>query len=191
MKDFSKMSDSELTTILKSDKKSSKEAAFAEIYNRYNNMVYNYCVKFLNNRNDAYDVFQDIFLNFIQYVNREGSVNNLKHFLLKSSRNSCINYIKKHKEKVELDLDKIDFYSEEIEYDKLEKLRYAISLLEPSLKEVTILRYYEDLSYEEIANMINESLGVVRNRIYRGKKRIIEILEKLNKKDEKKIKINK
>lgn len=191
MKDFSKMSDSELTTILQSDKKSSKEAAFAEIYNRYNHMVYNYCIKFLNNRNDAYDVFQDIFLNFIQYVNREGSINNLKHFLLKSSRNSCINYIKKHKEKVELDLDKIDFYSEEIEYDKLDKLKYAISLLEPSLKEVTILRYYEDLSYEEIANMINESLGVVRNRIYRGKKRIIEILEKLNKKNEKKIKINK
>lgn len=191
MKDFSKMSDSELTTILQSDKKSSKEAAFAEIYNRYNHMVYNYCIKFLNNRNDAYDVFQDIFLNFIQYVNREGSINNLKHFLLKSSRNSCINYIKKHKEKVELDLDKIDFYSEEIEYDKLDKLKYAISLLEPSLKEVTILRYYEDLSYEEIANMINESLGVVRNRIYRGKKRILEILEKLNKKNEKKIKINK
>ena len=62
-----KMIDEELVRLIKTDKKSAEEV-FTELYNRYSLRVYAYCRRFLGDRLEAEDAFQETFITFHQYI---------------------------------------------------------------------------------------------------------------------------
>ena len=57
------------------------------------------------------------------------------------------------------------------------KIDRALNLLPPKFKAVLILRIYEDLSYEEIAQTLNISTGTVMSRLFRARERMQEMLK--------------
>lgn len=162
-------------------KKGGKKAdlAFSALYKRYSPRIYAYCLRFLNDRNKAQDIFQDTFVKFYNSAKQERVMTNVPAFLLRIARNLCVNEKKSERKSISLDElgELTSNYSDNYDNNELlELIKSALEMLSDEYKDVFILREYEGLSYNEIAEMTNESLSNVKVRIHRAKQKIKEIL---------------
>ncbi|MCX7879159.1 MAG: RNA polymerase sigma factor [Ignavibacteria bacterium] len=175
--DLEKYSDYELFKLLSNGRES--EYVFKEIYRRYSGRVYTYCRKFLGNREDAMDVFQDTFIKFYESSKQEREMTNLPAFLLRIARNLCLNSLRLRKNSVELkDYMKIENANEIREQTELLNLiQNALTNLPTELREIFILREYQGMSYQEIAEFLGISMSNVKIRIFRAKEKLREILQ--------------
>lgn len=175
--DFSKYSDNELYSFIVNSPEY-KDRAFAEIYSRYSTQVFRYCTKMINEKSKRDDVFQDTFLKFLRYANKEREMTNLLSYLLKISRNLCFDANKKQEyqivsiEDVTISIQNYDNDSKELQ----NLVNMALDLIPEDQREAFILQTYNDMSYNEIAEIMNVPLTTVRNWIVRSKRRIREIL---------------
>lgn len=176
-KSFSKYSDPELYCMLR-EKKPRAEAAFAELYARHSQRVYAYCLRVTGNQEEANDIFQDTFYKFFESAKTNRNIENVTGFLITITRNLCLNY--KRDKKINLDLDNFSFSTNDTHYEEkemLELIARALEFLDFSSREVFILRQYQGMSYKEIADITGDSAAAIKNRVWRAKEKIKEILE--------------
>ena len=103
---------------------------------------------------------------------------NVAGFLLKIARNQCMNSVRTQKQTVSFEEYMVGTNSNRLEKDELLNLiKTALELLPPEYKDVFLLREYEGLSYQEIAEVTETPLSTIKVRIYRKKKKIREILQ--------------
>ena len=140
------------------------ERAFGELYARYSSRVYAYCRRFLGNREEAEDVFQETFIRF-------------PGFLLKIARNLCVTIKKNvvHNVTIE-DYMAVNSDNSVDKNEMLDLIKYAMELLPDNYREFFVLREYNGLSYKEIADLTGESMTSVKGKIHRAKQKIREIL---------------
>jgi RNA polymerase sigma-70 factor (ECF subfamily) len=175
MINYSKYKDVDLVAALK-DKKQA-ESAFAELYTRHSNRIYSYCLRIMGTEEDAQDVFQETFLKFFTIALELKYTENVAAFLYRIARNACINYKRNLRS-----TDTIEDYklqSNDRGYDQKEILQLiarAMELLDFESKEAFILRMYHGLSYAEIAEITGDTQIAVKNRSWRAKEKIKEIL---------------
>ena len=153
------------------------EAAFAELYARYGGRVFAYCLRFLGQRDEAQDVYQETFIRFYESAQQSREMTNVPGYLLKIARNLCLNCRRNKKHPVEFE----DYQSlvqpataEKTEF--LQLITTALDMLPDDYREVFVLREYEGLSYAEIAEIVGASLSNVKVRIFRAKQKIRDIL---------------
>ncbi len=176
--EIEKLSDNELFKLL-SKKGTESELAFLEIYRRYSGRIFAYCKRFLGNKEDAMDIFQDTFVNFYQAADNKGrEMTNLPAFLLRIARNLCLNFVRQNKKTSHLeDYMRYENNSDFAENDELlGMIKIAVQQLPEDYREAFILREYEGMSYQEIAEFLNISLPLVKIRIFRAKEKLREIL---------------
>lgn len=174
---FDEYSDAELFYLLSEKDRRKSEKAFAELYARHASRVYAYCRRFLGNKEEAQDVFQETFVRFHQSAGQDRIMTNVPAFLLKIARNLCVN--SKRREKKVVQLEDYMVPGGESSNDKnelLDLIRMAMDLIPEEYREMFILREYEGLSYNEISDVTGESLATVKVRIHRAKQKIREIL---------------
>lgn len=172
-----KMSDIELYAALKLEKPSS-EKAFAELYARYSPRIFAYCRRILGDYDRAQDAFQETFVKFFNSAQQDREMTNVPAYLLRIARNLCLNMQRSNKGQISLEEYHLPL-SYDISHDKMELLSLitqAMEMLPLDYKEAFILREYEGLSYQEIADMTESSLSTVKIRIYRAKQKIRDIL---------------
>jgi RNA polymerase sigma-70 factor (ECF subfamily) len=175
-KKYEQMEDEELFSLLSKEKETA-EKAFSELYARYSPRVFAYCRRFLSNKEEAQDVFQEAFVRFFQSASDDRVMTNVPGFLLRITRNLCVNEIRRNKNNVTFEEYMVIEDHDISDKDELLNLiKRALDLLSPEYREAFVLREYEGLSYAEIAEMTNESLSNVKIRIYRAKQKIREIL---------------
>src|SRR5262249_30060461 len=98
--------------------------------------------------------------------------------------NTCMDAKKAAKRRtgVALDLDRIPGWQSQEEdaarAETTERVQRALSSLPPKLRMPVLLRYFEDFSYEEMAQALNCSLGTVASRLHKGHKLLAEKLAK-------------
>lgn len=160
-----------------SGEKEKAEAAFTELYARYGGRVFAYCLRFLGQRDEAQDAYQETFIRFYESAKKEREMTNVPGYLLKIARNLCLNSKRNKKLTVEFD----DYQSlvlpsttEKTEF--LQLITTALEMLPDEYREVFVLREYEGLSYAEIAEIVDASLANVKVRIFRAKQKIRDIL---------------
>jgi RNA polymerase sigma-70 factor (ECF subfamily) len=171
------MSDIELYAALKLEKPSS-EKAFAELYARYSPRIFAYCRRILGDYDRAQDAFQETFVKFFNSAQQEREMTNVPAYLLRIARNLCLNMQRSDKGQISLEEYHLPS-SYDMSHDKKELLlliTQAMETLPLDYKEAFILREYEGLSYQEIADMTESSLSTVKIRIYRAKQKIRDIL---------------
>lgn len=177
-KNTAKYSDNELCKMLRKEHNQS-EAAFTELYHRYSQMVHSYCTKVLNNQMLAEDIFQETFIKFFQSINPEHDNPNIPGFLLKIARNLCLND-KRDTKVVTVTIEDDNYIGgAEINYEKkelLELITRSLDLLEFDYREAFVLKEYDGLTYEEIADICNITLNNAKSRVHRAKIKIREIL---------------
>jgi len=172
--------DLELIELMRTD----DEAAFAEIYRRYSLMLISYSLKVIQEKEQAKDIVQEVFISIWKRRVNLNLSGDLSHYLLKAVRNLSIRYIEKNiteknfTKRFALFTQHLPFspYSA-LEIQELEeKIEAAINNLPPKMKEVYYLSRYENLSYKEIANklgiaettvkkQVSNALHIIRNEI--------------------------
>jgi RNA polymerase sigma-70 factor, ECF subfamily len=154
----------------------------------YMDILYNYALHMTMNSANAEDLLQDTYLKAFRFWGNFERGTNIKAWLYQIMRNSYINqYRKKVKEPKKVEYDENQFYYrisqqgsfdskylEEKSYDEIfeDEITHSLDKLTKELKTVVILSDFEDLSYEEIANIINCPIGTVRSRLHRGRKHL-------------------
>lgn len=173
---YSKYKDNELYTLLRG-RKEDAEGAFTEIYARYSQRVFAYCLRIIGNEDDAKDVFQNVFIKFYDSVHHRERMDFVGAFLLRIARNSCISFQRKNV--THLKLEDSFAKSDDFGYDQQELLQLisnAIELLDFEFREVFVLRQYHNLPYSEISKIVGDSETAVKSRYWRAKEKLKEIL---------------
>lgn len=173
---YLKYSDHELVKLLR-DEKSVSERAFTELYQRYASSVHAYCYRVLNDKDAAEDIFQETFIKFYQKIDIDNKNLNVPGFLITIARNLCLNYKRDNSQNIPIE--DMDFVHEDKSYDKtelLELITRTLDLLDFEFREAFVLREYDGLSYDEIAEITKTSIGNAKSRVSRAKSKIREIL---------------
>jgi len=170
-------------------KKNDKQA-FIKAYDLYIDQIYRFIYFKVGNREEAEDLCSAVFLKTWNHIlkNTLKDQKTLKALLYKVSRNLIIDYYRKNKERENISLndgDKLDLADEKIDVKQNLEIKSDLLVLEsklPELKdeyrEAIILRFVNELSIKEIADILDKSQGNVRVLIYRALNALRELVSK-------------
>jgi RNA polymerase sigma-70 factor (ECF subfamily) len=164
------------------------EEAFEELIARYQIPVYNLAFRLLDDPADTKDVVQEVFLKVFRNVSSFRGHSSLKTWIHRITVNEAYNYRRwfhRHRRR-ELPLDGKGGAEErtlgetladrsDSPYDVLlgaetrSLMEEELARLKPVFRQAVVLRDVENLSYEEIAEILDVSLGTVKSRIVRGR----------------------
>ncbi len=166
-------------------------SAFGDIVLKYQDRIYNLCRHMLRNANDAEDAAQDVFLKAYQALPKFRPEASLYTWLYRIATNTCIDYKKKplfeslfgdSGEGERLVYDRVsDAPSPEKLYESKQidqALQESLGKLSPKLRAIIILKEIEELSYEEIADTLEISMGTVKSRIARAREELQKLMMK-------------
>ncbi len=143
--------------------------ALEQLYSIYQPMVYTLCFRLLGNADDAEDAMQAAFVCAFRGLSRFRGESSVKTWLYRIAVNESMSLLRKRKN-APLPLDELleipggaPDCSEDI------AVRAALAQVKPDHRAVLILRFWEDLSYEEIAAALGISLAAARMRLKRAK----------------------
>ena len=143
--------------------------AFHIFYHKYKTDIYHFCYRMLNDKDLADEAFQETFVKVYENRTRFDG-NNFKSWVFTIARNTCLNYIRESKFKVEFEEDYLAPVRDKHNDFALQKyIKDAIVELPVSYREVIVLREYEGYSYQEIAEILDVSIALVKIRIYRAR----------------------
>lgn len=155
--------------------------AFGKIYKFYLKKIYRFAYYMIQNHELAEDITQNTFIKVWRalplFSLRENGT--FQAYLFKIARNLAIDYQRKKKEvslEVIADVIPSNENLEDIVSRKEEKnmVNKALSSLDKAEKQIVVLRYFEDMSYEEISKVVGKNEGAIRVQLHR-------ILKKLKK----------
>lgn len=163
------------------------ENAFSLLVERWWNKIYSFISFKIKSPDEAKELTQEVFLKI--YLNLENFNPSYKFstWAFKIAQNLSIDYLRKqHILRTELSersaiTDKNPL-SNLMEGERNRKLWDLVDKLPEEFKEVIVLRHLEELSYEEISKILNLKLGTVKNRIFKARQYLLEMMEEENEK---------
>jgi RNA polymerase sigma factor (sigma-70 family) len=168
------------------------EEAFAQILERYRVPIYNLCYRMTRHPEDSRDLAQEIFIKVFSLLDRFDEEYAFSSWLFRIATNHCIDHLRRNRLRF-LSLERDGgFDDEEAEMqipdsgptpevklqrrEAVERLEEVIADLPPHYRVITLLRHDQELSYEEIAEVLDLPLGTVKARIHRARNLIQQIL---------------
>ena len=150
--------------------------AYEHIYRTYFATLYNYGYKICSEESLVLESIQELFITLLEKRTKLSETDSIKFYLFKSLKTTLIRTLanqKKRKEKEYNQAFEVSFYFDEncdssIQEERIEKLKQALEILSPRQKEAITLRFYDNLSFEEIAEIMNIGIGSVYKIIYKG-----------------------
>ncbi|GAB1429950.1 sigma-70 family RNA polymerase sigma factor [Ignavibacteria bacterium] len=179
MSDYALNSDEELFNLVKKN----DERAFRALYQRYSKRIYAYCLRIVGVRTAADDVFQTVFT--AVYEKRETFTGgSFSAWIFTIARNFSLKARNQQKvvlSKIEALDNYTDYLPDESDHtgDDIyirDALRAAIASLSEEFRETIELRYFEELSYEEIAEVLGIGIPLAKIRVFRAKQQLQKIL---------------
>jgi len=146
-----------------------------QLYQKYNNDVYQFIYFMIRDRDTALDLMQDTFIRSFERLEQFKGINE-KSWLIKIARNRTIDYIRKKKPLLfynEQNVDRIDDNSPEIIAilnENERELYRALNKLKRTYQEVIILRKINDFSIKETAEILDWNEQKVKNNLYQAMK---------------------
>lgn len=164
-----------------------KHLDLEDIYLLYINDLYAYIFSLCKNKSLAEDIVQETFYRACLYLETD-NIEKIKPWLFKVAYHTFIDVIRKDKRLIQVKddevlnhlLDQNQVKSAEDDYmvkDQLNDWFRVVDQLTLSKRNVILLREYYQLSYQEIADMLNISLSKVKVTLYRGRKEIEKKLD--------------
>ena len=168
--------------------------AYEILVSRFKDPLTNYVYRFLGDRDICTDIVQDTMIKFYLHKDSYKSFAKFSTWIYTIAGNLARNELKRRKRRTIFSLNEDDdekkiqiednsFVSPERSTDsslKGEIIQKALLKVKPVYREVVILRDIEGLSYEEIAEVTNLSIGTVKSRINRGRKHLQELLKNIH-----------
>ncbi len=174
------------------------EAAFSALVTQYEKMVFNLAYQYAQNREDAADISQEVFLKLWKTLPSFRGDSSFSTWVFRITQNSALDLLRKRSGNPSLSLTVEDEDGEERERELVDTgtehdpaaaleakerraaVRAAIAALRADHREILVLREMRGFSYTEIAEMLGLELGTVKSRINRARMQVKEFLEKRN-----------
>ena len=170
------------------------EHAFAELMKRYKRSVYHVILKMIRNVDDAEDLTIEAFAKAFKNLSKFKKDFTFSTWLFRIATNNCIDFIRKKKlntmsiessyrdedgDSVAMDVQDRELgpQDEVIKSQKEEIIKDVVSKLPARYQLLVKLRYFQELSYEEIADQINAPLGTVKAQLHRAKELLYELVK--------------
>lgn len=159
--------------------------AFAFFYDKYVTRIYRFVMIKVSNKQIAEDLTQDIFLKTWQYIVDKRHIKSFQAFIFRIARNAVIDHYRKNNlrqvalenvAEIEDSADHLDIKLDK-DIDKDDLLR-RLRQLKPEYQEVLLLRYLEDLSIDEIADVLQKDKNNVRVLLHRALHKLKDISKK-------------
>lgn len=170
------------------------QKAYAELMGRYRDSVYFMLLKMVNNKDDADDLtieaFGKAFKRLAQYTPNYA----FSTWLFKIASNNCIDFIRRKKMttfsidktfendeggEMSMDIRAEGLNPEEnmVKKQKVKHMREVVEKLKPRYRVLVEMRYFDELSYEEIAEKLELPLGTVKAQLFRAREFLANILK--------------
>lgn len=158
--------------------------AFGQLIEHYQHMVFVIASRLLDSKQSAEDAVQDIFIKCFKRLSTFKQNSKFSSWLYRIAYNECIDVLKKenkyHFDDIASIQDKLtDHEMEEIDYDQETAVKRGLESLPDKYKLVLSMYYYQNCSYKDIAESVNESMANVKIMIFRAKKMLKNRLVKL------------
>lgn len=170
------------------------QKAYADLLSRYRDTIYFMLLKMVKNKNDAEDLtieaFGKAFKNLEQYTSDYA----FSTWLFRIASNNCIDFLRKKRTVTvsideNFDTDDYDFtfniedkeLNPEDNFIKSQdsnRLAEIVKSLKPRYRELIELRYFKELSYDEIATQMSLPLGTVKAQLFRARELLFNILQR-------------
>ncbi|MCW8312739.1 RNA polymerase sigma factor [Sphingobacterium thalpophilum] len=167
--------------IAKFAEESTREEAFRSLLKKYQQKIYWHVRRMVIDHDDADDVVQDIFVKVWKNLGNFREDSQLYTWLYRIATNECITFLnkKKQKQNVSLDDDTSAYLAETLadgnyfSGDKAQmKLQQALLTLPEKQKLVFNMKYFEDMKYEEISEVLGTSVGALKASYHLAVKKI-------------------
>jgi RNA polymerase sigma-70 factor (ECF subfamily) len=161
------------------------QQAFGQLVTRYQRQVYNLAYRLLNNAEDAEDATQEAFLRAYAALPSFQLGRKFSSWLLTIASNLCIDVLRRRRY-VWLSLEDVSFRlaspsqgpdGAALRQERRDRVQQLLSGLPEKYRLVVILRYWYDLSYDEIAATTGLSLNTVKTRLHRARRMLARALE--------------
>lgn len=171
--------------------KSGDQQAFTFLLDRYWNEVYGFMLKRTENETDSEDIVIETFAKAFDRITTYNPEFAFNTWLIAIAKNVHVDLLRKKKASHFIDItdedddkaynvadDALSGEDELIRQQNLASLLQCIKQLKPYYQEVIQLRYFQELSYQEIAAQLNEPLNNIKVKVLRAKKLLSEIIKK-------------
>lgn len=169
--------------------KQGDQVAFTFLLDYYWNEVYGYMLKRTENETDTDDIVIETFAKAFDKISTYNPEFGFNTWLITIAKNVHIDMLRKKKSTLFLEItDEEDSIANQVLDDtptvedtiiteqNLSKLLQQIKQLKPAYQEVIQLRYFQEMSYQEMAEQLNEPLNNIKIKLLRAKKLLAEII---------------
>ena len=174
------------------------QQAYAMLMKRYKKAVYFMILKMIRDADDAEDLTMEAFAKAFRNLHRFKKDYTFSTWLFRIATNNTIDFIRKKKLKtmslnntltddggnsVNIDIEDDDNnpQDEYIRTQRIEMVRIFVDKLPAKYRKLVKLRYFDELSYEEIAQELDKPLGTVKAQLHRSRELLYEIAQGKNK----------
>jgi RNA polymerase sigma-70 factor (ECF subfamily) len=164
------------------------QEALKEIFDKYHKKVYRIAYGVVRHREEALDIVQEVFIKLFRSIKNFKGRSHFYTYLYRMVMNTAIDHARKMGKQFISSLNEEGSFepSEEVEkgperillHKELEgKVKWAMEKLAPEQRAALLFREVEGLSYQEMAEAMECSIGTVMSRLHYGRKRMQELLK--------------
>jgi RNA polymerase sigma-70 factor (ECF subfamily) len=176
--------------------KNGDQEAFKELINRYSSMVYNF-VAYLANRNDAPDIASETFIKVWKNLNRfDATRASFKTWIFTIAKNTATDFLRKKRNllfsDIETNTDELNSFADNIPDEQIlpdqslqkledsQALQKILEKIRPNYREVLLLHYQEEMTFDEIGKILHKPLNTVKSSHRRALLELRKILDDPN-----------
>ena len=153
--------------------KSGDAPAFDALFARYKDPIYGFVRRRVGDPGRAEEIAQDVFVALVQSRNGYEVRASFRTYLYRIAMNRIASEHRKKKETDELPAEPA---ADGGDPAVVAQVQEALAQLEPEQREIVLLREYDGLSYDQIAQLLKIPVGTVRSRLFRAKLALRELL---------------
>ncbi|MCG8476498.1 MAG: sigma-70 family RNA polymerase sigma factor [Cytophagales bacterium] len=174
--------------------KQNDQQAFGDLLTRYKKPVYHMILKMVRNVDDAEDLTIEAFAKAFKNLHKFKKDYTFSTWLFRIATNNCIDFIRKKKldtmsidstykddngEPVGIDVKDNNLTPQEIaiKNQKIELVQTFVTKLPPKYQRLVRLRYFDELSYDEIAKTLEAPLGTVKAQLHRARELMYDLVK--------------
>ncbi len=159
--------------------KKGKKEAYQAIVERYMKRAYYIALGFVRNPQDALDISQEAFIKAFRRIKSFDVERPFFPWFYKLMKNFCLDHLKRRSRIQEVPLEEGRVLKEEHEDREMKEVLWkGIESLPVEQREVIILRYFQQLSYQEISEVMEKPVGTVMSSLFYAKKKLKETIKK-------------
>jgi RNA polymerase sigma-70 factor (ECF subfamily) len=166
--------------------------AFGKLVDAYQNRVFGFVRRMINNGEDAADVTQDVFIRAFQSFDRFDGRSSLRTWLFRIAYNLCIDRARRSDRRVSevallepgeegetMEVADMRWQPEQIALDDelMGVVEEGILNMSEKLRSVLLLHDKEEMAYEEIANLLDVPIGTVKSRLFLARAHLQNVLK--------------